>query len=53
MTTNFDNLIEIALLESGVSKDDIIPVITKKDFKNFNNPEELIKENKNKQIEFQ
>lgn len=46
MTTNFDNLIEIALLESGVRKGEILPVITKKDFKSFNNPKELIKENK-------
>ncbi len=29
MTTNFDFLIEYALLQSGVPKDEIIPVITK------------------------
>lgn len=37
MTTNFDFLIEYALLQSNIEKKDIIPVITKQDFENYNN----------------
>ncbi len=43
MTTNFDFLIEFALLQSGVPNDKIISVITKEDFKKFNDPNILLK----------
>ena len=46
MTTNFDFLIEHALLNSGVSKKDIIPVITKEDFQNFKDPDNLYQKGK-------
>ncbi|MBA7572298.1 Photosystem I assembly protein Ycf3 [subsurface metagenome] len=46
MTTNFDFLIEQALLQSNVSKDDIEVVITKADFEKFNNPNELFEQGK-------
>ncbi|MHA1191424.1 MAG: tetratricopeptide repeat protein [Promethearchaeota archaeon] len=47
-TTNFDYLIENALLRILDKKwhDDIIPVITKEDFLEFNNPKYLVKEGK-------
>ena len=44
MTTNFDFLIEYALLQSGVPKDEIIPIITKQDFETYSNPNELVNE---------
>jgi len=46
MTTNFDFLIEHALLDSGVSKKDIIPVITKEDFQNYKDPTKLYQKGK-------
>ena len=46
MTTNFDFLIEYALIQSSISKKNIIPVITKKDFRKFNNPVKLAKKGK-------
>ncbi len=46
MTTNFDFLIEYALLQSKVSKKEIIPIITKQDFENYSNPNELFKNGK-------
>lgn len=46
LTTNFDFLIEHALIQSGVNEDDIICVITKDDFQNYSNPEALKKEGK-------
>ncbi|MFX1259540.1 MAG: SIR2 family protein, partial [Promethearchaeota archaeon] len=46
MTTNFDFLIEYALLQSGVPKDQIIPVITKQDFETYRVPNELVNEGK-------
>ncbi len=46
MTTNFDFLIEQALLQSDVSKEDIKVVITKADFEKFNNPNELFEQGK-------
>ncbi|MFX1365919.1 MAG: tetratricopeptide repeat protein [Promethearchaeota archaeon] len=46
ITTNFDFLIEYALLQSNVPKDDIIPVITKKDFEEFDNPIKLYEKGK-------
>jgi hypothetical protein len=42
MTTNFDNLIEYALLQLGVPKNKIIPVITKKDFIKYSDPNKLV-----------
>ena len=41
MTTNFDFLIEHALLQLGIPKDNIKIVITKEDFENYNNPPHL------------
>ena len=41
MTTNFDFLIEHALLQIGVKKEEIKVIITKNDFQQFNNPSEL------------
>ena len=43
MTTNFDFLIELALLQSGVPKSEVKVVITKDDYKQFNAPNELFK----------
>ena len=40
MTTNFDFLIEYALQQSGVPDNEIIPVISKKDFGKFQDPNE-------------
>jgi tetratricopeptide (TPR) repeat protein len=45
-TTNFDHLIEYALLRSGIPKKDVVPVITENDFIKFNNPLELYKKGK-------
>ncbi|MFX1257420.1 MAG: tetratricopeptide repeat protein [Promethearchaeota archaeon] len=41
MTTNFDFLIEYALVQLGISKEEIKIIITKEDFEKFNNPQEL------------
>jgi len=41
LTTNFDFLIEYALQQLGIPKEDVKVVITKDDFKKFNNPQEL------------
>ena len=41
LTTNFDFLIEYALQQSGITKEQIKVVITKEDFENFSNPQEL------------
>ncbi len=46
MTTNFDFLIEHALLQSGVPEKEILPVITREDFENYNDPQELYKKGK-------
>lgn len=46
ITTNFDFLIEYALLQSGIPEKDIIPVITKSDYKKYQNPSKLIKKDK-------
>jgi len=46
ITTNFDFLIEYCLLNSGIAKEDVIPVITKEDFIEFDNPYEVINEDK-------
>ncbi len=46
MTTNFDYLIEYALNQSGVPIEEIVPVITKEDFKTFSNPYEHLNQGK-------
>ncbi|MFX1237515.1 MAG: tetratricopeptide repeat protein [Promethearchaeota archaeon] len=48
MTTNFDFLIECALMESGVPQDEIVPVITRKNYENrkYQNPTSLFKNGK-------
>ncbi|MFX1238855.1 MAG: SIR2 family protein [Promethearchaeota archaeon] len=46
MTTNFDFLLECALINSKVPVEKIIPVITKKDFTKFANPQKLSEEGK-------
>ena len=43
LTTNFDFLIEYALLQSNVMKKRIATVITEKDFKKFSDPIKLLK----------
>jgi len=43
MTTNFDNLIEYGLLQSKIPESNIIPVITKDDFKEYADPSNLYK----------
>ncbi len=45
-TTNFDFLLEYALLQSGIAKEDIIPIITREDFEQFKGPYELLKQGK-------
>ena len=46
LTTNFDFLIEYALIRSNVPKEDIVCVITKNDYENYYNPEELCAQGK-------
>ncbi len=46
MTTNFDFLIEYALVQSGVSKNDVVPVITKEDFQKYKNPSDWFEKGK-------
>jgi len=46
ITTNFDFLIEYALQQLGVPDDDIVPVITRKDFEEFQDPYEQLKKGK-------
>lgn len=41
LTTNFDSLIEKAMLDSGIQKENINPIITRSDFDTFNNQEPL------------
>jgi len=41
ITTNFDSLIEYSLIESGIPKDKILPVITKNEFLRWTNPYEI------------
>lgn len=43
ITTNFDFLIEYALLQSNVMKKRIVTAITEKDFKKFSDPIKLLK----------
>jgi len=46
LTTNFDFLIEYALQQSGVSKEQIVPVITRDDFETFQDPYGLFEQGK-------
>lgn len=46
ITTNFDFLLEHALLSLGVPKKFVLTVITKEDFEKFNDPEENFKNGK-------
>jgi len=46
VTTNFDFLIEYALLQLGVLKEEIIPVITSEDYQKYNDPKELFNQGK-------
>lgn len=46
ITTNYDSLIEYALLGLGIKKDDIFPIITKNDFDEFKKPYRLYHEGK-------
>ncbi len=46
VTTNFDFLIEYALLQAGVDPQNVIPVITKDDFLRFNDPRRLFADGK-------
>ncbi len=41
ITTNFDSLIEQALIEIGIPKDLILPVITKNEILKYNNPNDI------------
>ncbi|GAH00133.1 unnamed protein product, partial [marine sediment metagenome] len=43
MTTNFDFLIEAALLQLDVPENKIVPIITKDDFQKYSDPNELLK----------
>lgn len=44
MTTNFDNLIEYALQNQGIPKENIYPLIFKKDYSSFNEASEVPQE---------
>ena len=46
MTTNFDFLIEHALIQSNIPKDDIIPIITKDDFLKYSDPTDYLRNGK-------
>jgi len=46
MTTNFDLLIEHALLQLSIPKKEIIPVITREDFMKYADPNKLLKKKK-------
>ena len=46
ITTNFDPLLEYALLQSDVPKKKIVPVITEKDYEKFSDPEKLYRSGK-------
>jgi tetratricopeptide (TPR) repeat protein len=46
LTTNFDNLIEYAVLQLGINKSQLIPVITKEDYLNFSDPDKLFRSGK-------
>ncbi|MFX1258921.1 MAG: tetratricopeptide repeat protein [Promethearchaeota archaeon] len=46
MTTNFDSLIEYALLQSDIPNEEIIPVISKNDFEKYKNPIDWLEKGK-------
>ena len=46
ITSNFDFLLEYALLQSDIPKKKIIPVITEKDYERFSDPEKLYRSGK-------
>jgi len=46
ITTNFDSLIEYALIEIGIPRSLILPVITKDEFQLYDNPYDLFKKDK-------
>jgi len=46
ITTNFDSLIEFALIKIGISRDLILPVITKDEFQLYEDPYENFKKSK-------
>ncbi|MHA1509786.1 MAG: tetratricopeptide repeat protein [Promethearchaeota archaeon] len=46
ITSNFDFLMEYALLQSDIPKKKIIPVITEKDYERFSDPEKLYRSGK-------
>lgn len=46
ITTNYDSLIELALVELGVDLDDIVPIITKQEFISHPNPYEISRNGK-------
>ncbi|MFX0076725.1 MAG: SIR2 family protein, partial [Candidatus Hermodarchaeota archaeon] len=46
ITTNFDLLLEHALLQSDVPKKKIVPVITEKDYERFSDPDKLYRSGK-------
>ena len=46
ITTNFDSLIEYALIEIGIPRSLILPVITKEEFQLYDNPYDLFKKDK-------
>ncbi len=46
LTTNFDFLIERALLQSGVQKEEVTPVITREDFEKYQDPKRVFAQGK-------
>ena len=46
ITTNFDSLIEYALIEIGISKNSILPVITREEFQLYDDPDTLFRKDK-------
>jgi ubiquitin-protein ligase/tetratricopeptide (TPR) repeat protein len=46
LTTNFDYLLEYALIQSNVPKKSILPVITQSDYEHFSDPDKLHKQGK-------
>ncbi len=43
MTSNFDSLVEHALLKLNIQKKKIVPVITERDYEKFKDPNKLLK----------
>ncbi len=46
LTTNFDFLIEHALLQANISKEDIVCIITEEDFNKYDDPSKLFEQGK-------